>query len=239
MALLIETRPLPHLPALLLHFISVLPLSWVFRFVGSTPAIEVIESSAALQHFVRTGKLIISDLPDRYPVNTQEDLSATLTDLSFYEEALAPAEWLLVFQGDSIVCAAAEHDLDMWVAHDYTWVGAPWHPGNPSGGNGGLSLRHVPQIISLLKEETREAGSEWEDRWLCDRLGPRETATMPSPAIERLFSVESLWSDRPFGYHLRGSGHALPVEIWGNQTLKSHILEYCPEIKIVLDMDLV
>jgi len=237
-ALLIETRALPHLPALLLHFISVLPLAWTFRFLGSPESIALIESSKALYNFIETGKLLVSDLPAKYPVNSQESLSATLTDLSFYSEALAPAEWLLVFQADSMVCAGSSQSLDDWVDKEYTWVGAPWHIGNEYGGNGGLSLRHLPPIISMLEEIQREPGSGfWEDRWLCDNLWLRDDTNMPPPEITKEFSVESVWTEKPFGYHLRGSGKLLSREVWGEEEKIEMIYDYCPEIKIVLDME--
>jgi hypothetical protein len=237
-ALLIETRPLPHLPALLLHFISVLPLEWTIRFMGSPEAIRFLQSSRGLRQQAETGKLVFSEIPPEYSVSSQEDISATLTDLYFYRDILEPAEWLLVFQADSMVCAASTQSLNDWVALGYTWIGAPWNLGNEYGGNGGLSLRHLPPIIALLEEESRLPNSDWEDRWLCDRLGVREDALMPTPEVERHFSVESIWADEPFGYHLRGSGKLLSPEVWGSGEKKSHIYEYCPEIKMVLDIGL-
>lgn len=238
-ALLLETRAIAHLPALLTHFISVLPGEWTVRFVGSDESLGMARKSVSLSNHIASGKLVLTELPEQYPINSQENISATLTDLSFYKEFLAPAEWLLVFQSDSIICSASEHSINEWVDKNHTWVGAPWHMDNRYGGNGGLSLRHVPIIIKLLETEKRVANSDWEDRWLCDRLGVMEGANMPPPSVEREFSVEGIWSDRPFGYHLRGSGLLLSGDIWGDATKRQAIFDYCPEIKIVLDMDLV
>lgn len=236
-ALLMETRPLPFLPALLSHFISVLEPTWSFRFVGSPTAMALIASSRALSLHIKSGKLVLTEIPPNYPITSQEAISATLTNLEFYKDFLAPAEWLLVFQADSIICAASKHSVEDWVSENYTWLGAPWNLG-VRGGNGGLSLRHVPPILKLLEKETRVAGSELEDRWLCDRLATMPGANMPGPEIERHFSVEGVWTERPFGYHLRGSGKTLVPEIWGNKTRRKEIFEYCPEVKIVLDVDL-
>lgn len=237
-ALILETRPIPHLPALLTHFISVLPSPWLVRFVGSASAITFLSSSKSLSQHIASGKLKLTLLPPQYAISDAEAISVTLTDLSFYKEFLAPAEWLLVFQSDSVICASSERSIEDWVAENYTYVGAPWNLGNPWGGNGGLSLRHVPPIISLLENVTRIAQSEWEDRWLSDHLGEMDPVHMPNPEIERYFSVESVWTERPFGYHLRGSGKLLDASIWGNETRRNHVLEYCPEIKLVLDMEL-
>ncbi|PQE15047.1 hypothetical protein CJF31_00007118 [Rutstroemia sp. NJR-2017a BVV2] len=235
-ALLLETRPLPHLPALLAHFISVLPQPWVFRFVGSQEANVLITSSSLSSH-IKTGKLVVDELPSKYDIKTQESISMTLTDLAFYKDFLAPAEWLLMFQSDSIICAASEQSIEDYVSANYSWVGAPWNM-QVKGGNGGLSLRHVPTILKILEKETREPGSVWEDRWICDRLMTMEEANMPGPDVEVRFSVESQWTEKPFGYHLMGSGKVMIEDIWGNEERRKHIMEYCPEVKIVLDMEL-
>ncbi|RDW61286.1 hypothetical protein BP5796_11178 [Coleophoma crateriformis] len=237
-ALLLDTRPVPHIPALLLHFISVLPAEWTFRFVGSEISLGLVNSSVALQRHVRTGKLVLTKLPPQYAVNSQEAISATLTDITFYRDFLAPAEWVLNFQTDSMICSASEHNIDEWVSQNYSWVGAPWHLGNQYGGNGGLSLRHIPPIVRVLEAEKRVPESEWEDLWLCNRLGMLPEANMPPPSVERHFSVEAIWTEKPFGYHLRGSGALLAGEIWDKPELRKQIYNYCPEIKIVLSMEL-
>ncbi|TGO55821.1 hypothetical protein BCON_0086g00240 [Botryotinia convoluta] len=236
-ALLLETRPLPHLPALLAHFISVLPAPWVFRFVGTPEANALISSSSSLSGHVKTGKLVITELPEKYAIKDQETISMTLTDLSFYRDFLAPAEWLLMFQSDSMICAASEHNIEDWISKDYSWVGAPWNMA-VKGGNGGLSLRHIPPILKILEKEVREPGTPWEDRWICDRLIASNAAKMPGPDVEVKFSVESQWYEKPFGYHLIGSGKYLTPAVWDDKERRKHILEYCPEVKIVLDMDL-
>jgi hypothetical protein len=205
--------------------------------VGSPAAIALISASRGLAHHIQSKKLVLTEIPSKFPITSQETVSATLTSLEFYQEFLAPAEWLLVFQADSIICSASKYSIEDWISQNYTWLGAPWNLG-VQGGNGGLSLRHVPPIIKLLEQETRVTGSELEDRWLCDRLGTMTGANMPGPEIERHFSVEGVWTERPFGYHLRGSGKTLVPEIWGNKTLRDEIFEYCPEVKIILNMDL-
>lgn len=208
--------------------------------VGTPEALGVVSASVAASRFIESGKLVLVQLPQQYPIDNAEMVSATLTDITFYRDFLAPAEWLLVFQGDSMICAASEFSLNDWVDQGFTYIGAPWNLGNQTGGNGGLSLRHVPEIVELLQTKKREPNDEmWEDRWLSDNLASVPGANMPGPEIERYFSVESVWTEWPFGYHLRGSGVLLDPEIWSNETRKREVFEYCPEIKIVMDMDLV
>jgi hypothetical protein len=188
----------------------------------------MVTQSSSLARHIESGKLVLTPIPDIYPVSSNEDLSATLTNLTFYSEFLAPAEWVLMFQTDSMICSASEQNLDDWVDKGYSWVGAPWYM-EVSGGNGGLSLRHIPSIVKVLKNDTRKAGAEWEDRWLCDRLPNTAPAN-----ISQKFSVESIYYERPLGYHLRGSGKLIDPRIWGNKTRKRQIFRYCPETKIIL-----
>ena len=228
-ALIIETRPQSILPAVLAQFIMNVPPAWPVHLVGSEEAFSVVKLSASMARHIRSGKLVLIEIPDFYPVNSSEALSQTLTNLTFYSEFLQPAEWVLFFQTDSMICSASEQSLDDWVEKGYSWVGAPWNF-DVSGGNGGLSLRHIPSIVKVLQNGTRKANSsEWEDRWLCDRL----TNIAPAP-IAQTFSVESMYYERPLGYHLRGSGRLIDPEIWANGTRKRQIFRYCPETKIIL-----
>jgi len=227
-ALIIETRPVPHLPALLSAFIGTLPAKWQVKVIGLQPSFDLIKGSSSLRGHIKSHKLVLQDLSVDYPATNNEDLSATLTNLTFYRDFLAPAEWLLLFQTDSMICSGSDQSVDDWVEKGYDWVGAPWAL-DVKGGNGGLSLRHVPAIVKVLSNETRKAKAEWEDLWLCERL-----TNLAPGTIEKDFSVESLYVERPLGYHLRGSGKLIDAGIWANKTRKRQIFEYCPEIKIIM-----
>lgn len=228
-ALIIETRPTNVLPALLSHFVATLPPAWVVKLVGSQEAFAVVHKSHSLKQHIASKKLQLQELPSYYPVDSSESISQTLTNVTFYSEFLAPAEWALFFQTDSIICSASEQNIDDWVAKGYDWTGAPWN-GDVPGGNGGLSLRHIPPIIEVLKTDAREPGHrQWEDTWVCERL------KNAAPAQEEVnFSVESLYVERPLGYHIRGSGKLQDPVVWGNATRRRQIFDYCPETKILL-----
>jgi hypothetical protein len=234
-ALLIETRPDPILPALLSHFILAVPPTWGVKMAGTPESFHRVRHSAMLAPHLAAGKLELVDLPDSYPAYNGEVLSQTLTNRTFYADFLAPAEWLLLFQADSIICAANERSLDYWVSLNYSWVGAPWEyiPGDElipnGGGNGGLSLRHIPSILEVLDGESREPWSEWEDVWFYRRMNN----TAP-PHVSMHFSVEEVYSERPLGYHLMHSGRNLYWKIWQNGTRRREIFSYCPEVKILL-----
>ncbi|KAI4118055.1 MAG: hypothetical protein LQ345_001820 [Seirophora villosa] len=165
----------------------------------------------------------------------QEQISRFLTTLWLYEKVLQPAEWLLVFQTDSILCANSDGNLDDWL--DYDWVGAPWSPDSRYGGNGGLSLRRVSSIIQILRDQIRIPNSDPEDVWLTSRLGHRPGAKVANGSVSLTFSGENIYYDKPMGYHTGGSGRWLSGGIWGNPELRKHNYDYCPEVKMTLEMD--
>ncbi|KAH9906268.1 hypothetical protein F4778DRAFT_778657 [Xylariomycetidae sp. FL2044] len=187
-ALLIENRALPSLAPLLLHFISVVPPDWRFRFMGSEASVAQVGKSPAIRSQVSGGKLDLTLIPSNMSTGGQEEISQFLTTLWVYETLLRPAETLLVFQTDSVLCANSARSLDDYL--DYDWVGAPWNPSGRFGGNGGLSLRKVGAIVEVLREQVRAPGSEPEDVWLTERLGHRPGAKMANGTLSLTFSGE-------------------------------------------------
>jgi hypothetical protein len=187
-ALLIENRVNPILAPLVLHFMSVVPPDWRFRFMGSIESVEHMNGSRAIRDAVTSGKLDLTYIPANMSTGSQEEISRFLTTLWLYESLLQPAEWLLVFQTDSMLCANSRQSLNNWL--DYDWVGAPWNPNGRFGGNGGLSLRRVSRIIDILRNQKRIEGTEPEDVWLTERLGHRPGAKLANGTASLTFSGE-------------------------------------------------
>ncbi|KAL8645456.1 MAG: hypothetical protein Q9210_006695 [Variospora velana] len=261
-AFLVENRPLPMLAPLILHFMGVLPQNWRFRFMGSPESVRSVRTSRAIRHQVDAGKLDLTYIPSNMSTGGQEQISRFLTTLWLYEKVLQPAEWLLVFQTDTslipiaergatpknahfdppnlithtgILCANSENNLDSYLSYD--WVGAPWSPNSRYGGNGGLSLRRVSSIIQILRDQIRIPNSDPEDVWLTSRLGHRPGAKVANGSVSLTFSGENIYYDKPMGYHTGGSGRWLSGGIWGSKQLRRHNYEYCPEVKMTLEMD--
>ena len=193
-ALLIENRPLPILAPLMLHFISVVPPDWRFRFMGSPESVDSINGSVAIREQVSLGKLDLTYIPSNMSTAGQEYISRFLTNLWIYETVLHPAEWLLVFQTDSIFCANARLTLNDFL--DFDWIGAPWAPDGRFGGNGGLSLRRVSTMIDVLRHQERVEDSEPEDVWLADRVSHRPGARVANGTTSLTFSGEQ-WPGDP------------------------------------------
>lgn len=232
--------------------------------MGSPESVEFINKSAAIREQVRIGKLDLTYIPSNMSTAGQEMISRFLTNLWLYETVLQPAEHLLVFQTDSIICANSRHNLNEYIGYD--WIGSPWDPNGQYGGNGGLSIRRVSSIVDILRHQTRVDGSEPEDVWLSYRLATRPGARMANGTISITFSGEmnggpleripdggldaaaegefvkplDSWRDgfyEPMGYHTGGSGTMLHGPIWGSPEKREHIWKYCPEVKMTLIMD--
>lgn len=160
-----------------------------------------MRSSPLISRLEASGKITFLDLPSNYDLGSRETISQMFTDIHLYRDILAPAEHLLVFQPDSIFCAAAPLTLNDYLNWD--WIGAPWSPTLTHGGNGGLSLRKVSKIIQVLKAGDRKHGDgELEDLWLSNRLVKLSGSKMANASISKTFSVESVWDEKPLGYHV-------------------------------------
>ncbi len=187
-AFLVENRPLEILAPLILHMMSVVPPEWRFKFMGSIESVAYLNTSHAIQDQVKFGKLDLMYIPSNMSTSGQEMISRFLTNLWIYEQVLYPAEWLLVYQTDSILCANSKQSLNDWL--DFDWVGAPWNPEGRFGGNGGLSLRRVSSIVQILRDQVRIDNSEAEDAWLSERLGYRPGARLANGTMSLVFSAE-------------------------------------------------
>lgn len=77
-----------------------------------------------------------------------------------------------------------------------------------------------------------------EDLWLIQRIGILPGARMANGTTESRFSVEHVWADEPMGYHLGWSGTHLSAKVWNDREQRERIWNWCPEIKLILNMRL-
>ena len=122
--MLVEINPFGHLTTLLLHMIAVVPFEWRFIYIGSKESIARINKSLPVQQYQESGKLVLREVPLGFDASDNEGMHRMLTHMRFYEEVVDPAEWLLLFRSDTILCAQSNQTVNDWL--DYDWVGAPW-----------------------------------------------------------------------------------------------------------------
>lgn len=99
-------------------------------------------------------------------------------------------------------------------------------------------MRRVSKVKQVLSFQSRQDEGEPEDHWLVGRIATLPDANMPSPEVEKGFSVQAVWHERPLGYHISAHGTNRHHEIWDSDERRKKIYEYCPEIKMILDMKL-
>lgn len=236
LAFMVETRTLPHLPAQFAHMASVIPPEWPLLFMGSPASIAHMRRSRSLTSLEATQRLRFILLPPTYSVQDRESISQMFTDPHLYATLLSPAEHLLVFQPDAIFCVQSEQSLNDYLAWD--WVGAPWSANSVWGGNGGLSLRKVSRILDVLRKERRpHMDGALEDLWLAKRLHDLPGSNMPNASVSKHFSVESVWDERPLGYHIGYLG-VHHEQIWDVPAQVEHVFEYCPEVSLIMKMEM-
>lgn len=89
----------------------------------------------------------------------------------------------------------------------------------------------------MLHNQIRIPNSEPEDVWLSDRLGHLTGAKLANGTVANEFSVENTYAERPMGYHLGHSGRGNPAAYLGTPEKRKKVWDYCPEIKMLTDMD--
>ncbi len=163
-AVIIETRQPGSLIPLVLHFASVLGPDWPVLIYTPTENFGSFHASHAIQRYVKAGRIVIRPLADGVYFPNWDSVSEFITNKWIWED-LAPAEHVLVFQADSILCANSVRSVEDFFEWDL--IGAPIKPELGIGYNGGLSLRKRSTMLRVLDE------FDWkrdpEDQWFFAR----------------------------------------------------------------------
>lgn len=238
-----EDRPLPYLIPLLLHFISVVPPEWSFRFMGSEESIGLMLSNPTVRRYMYNKKLFIDLIP--YDLVTGIDnygaVNYLLTRPRLYEEWLWPAEWVFLFQDDSMICSASRRTLNDFVDEGWSFLGGSSNSRDvPHSTGGGFSLRRVPHIVKQLQTYSYD---EWvgdgripsEDYYFSMALWDLPGAKQPSgPDAIRWGVVKEYHKDpseMPLGFHpFSSDGLFRGPEGQKNQ---DKAYAYCPELAII------
>ena len=236
-AAIIENRPLSNIAPLLLHFSAILGPDWpivLFTAEGNEPG------APAFRRAIENGRISVRYLPADIQFDKHQAVSEFLTTPWFWEQ-LAPAGHIFMFQADSIVCTNADLRVDDFLEYDF--VGAPIDvPKDPPNGhgegyNGGFSLRNRTMMLDIVNrfswQEEKDAGKisqagcvtqepclKFEDQWFYHKMKDMSEARLPTQEVASHFAVETIWYDKPLGYH--------QVERWNSDKMDK-VAEWCPE----------
>lgn len=111
------------------------------------------------------------------------------------------------------------------------------HINDPFSGNGGLSLRRVSAARRVLGFQSRFNDSEPEDEWFGKRVQLLPGANVAS-RIDQALAVENVYFERAMGFHVPDGGKKLSPAVWRDQGRRKSILEYCPELSMIMEMKL-
>ncbi|KAK0747728.1 hypothetical protein B0T21DRAFT_398024 [Apiosordaria backusii] len=231
-AFLIETSlTSPSLIPILLHFSSVLPPHWSL-VIFTSPNNFTLPHSVAFRNLLSSKRLDIRFLPKNVTFTNSASVSTFLASSDgWLWNQLIDAERVLLFQLDSIICANSIATVDDFVKWDF--VGAPINRTYGEGYNGGLSLRNPRLFLEVVKEVNYTQG--FEDQWFYKRLKERRESgdyRVRLPGVEEAgrFAVETLWGERPLGYHQ-------PQRWWRGKEdgeRMREIEEWCPEVGMLI-----
>ncbi|KFY31484.1 hypothetical protein V493_01070 [Pseudogymnoascus sp. VKM F-4281 (FW-2241)] len=231
-AALMETRASPNLVPIILHFSSVLGPTWPIKIFTTEATMKNLSSSAAFERKLADKTISFVLLPEAETFKEHSSVSAFLSKPWFWEQ-LVPAERVLMFQPDSIICANSHRTVDDFLEYDF--IGAPVLKGLGAGYNGGLSIRNVPLILDIVKKESwaedrKEKNGkykdgpnvDYEDQWFFAKMNERN-ARFPTEEVASQFAVETIYAEEPLGYH--------QANVWQAGSMDD-ILKWCPEYKM-------
>lgn len=238
-----ENRPLPYLIPLLLHFISVVPPEWSFRFMGSEESNALLLSNPTIRRYIEGKKLFV----DLIPYEIVEDIESypavnrLLSRPWLYKEWLWPAEWVFLFQDDSMICSASKRTLNDFVDEGWSFLGvSSTGREKPHSLGGGFSLRRVSHMVQLMETYPY-------DQWVADGDIPSEDyyfsmglwdvpgAKQPTGDEAIRFGVVLGFADdpdeMPLGFHPYSSNGMFRGE--HGQENQDKAYAYCPELAII------
>ncbi|CAG8980980.1 hypothetical protein HYALB_00011089 [Hymenoscyphus albidus] len=206
-AAIVENQPLESLVPISLHFSSVLGPEWPIHIFTSAETQHLFTDSEPFQREVAVGRFIVRLLPEEEKLSSRASVSAFFTKPWLWEQ-LAPAEHILLFQADSILCSKAPLKVEGFLEYDF--VGAPVREGLGMGYNGGLSIRNRTMCLDIVNNfdwqverhgDHSNGNADYEDQWFCKKMREYLGAKIPEPDIAMKFSVETIWYEKPLGFH--------------------------------------
>jgi Protein of unknown function (DUF5672) len=232
-AVITDTQYTPRLIPLIMHFHAVLGPEWPIIFYTSQETQTKTNSpqgSAIWQRAIEAGRIQVRIIPEEFNLTSRNGVNLYLSRPWLWEQ-LAPAQHVLIFQADAILCANSHKTVDDFLEWD--WIAATLH-GSEHLYNGGLSLRNRTMILDILREgnnwEEETKSGAWtmggEDVWFSRKMDQRG-AHLPMQKEALKFACQHDWhiseEKEPLGYHKvhkNAPGSLEEIERW------------CPEITL-------
>jgi hypothetical protein len=194
-AVMVEPRKHDAMEFVLKNFLENLDARWNFMLFHGTTNKEWLEA-------------IVSKFPGETQRIKLVSLGIPSMDIHAYNKLIAsadfieqiPTETFLIFQTDTMISPAGKDLVYDFI--DYDYVGAPWPRSalreSCNVGNGGLSLRKKSKMLEIIKSRTYPFQCA-EDLFYC--INHTVPLYKPTWGQAKLFSIESIYSPRTFGFH--------------------------------------
>jgi hypothetical protein len=220
-AVIIESRMIPTLIPVMLHFAAVLGPAWgMVLFTLKENWVEPL--SAPFQRLQDEGRIEVRFLPEGTNLADSGSVSRFLTSPWMWEQ-VSSAKRVLLFQTDSILCSRSEEKVEDYFKYDL--VGAPIAEQYGQGFNGGLSVRNPRVFLNVTRSvDFASSGHEFEDQYFYAEL-KKAGAELPTVEAAMAFAVETVYYETPLGYH--------QPQRW-QAAMMPNIEEWCPEVKMLI-----
>lgn len=226
-ALIIESdvSRAPNLVPVMLHFSSVLGPAWSVILYTNEEHWEA-PVSLAFTRAIQQHRIQIRFLPPQTQLTDSHSVSNFLTKSWIWEQVWT-AQRVLMFQLDSVICSRSMATVEDFFQYDF--VGAPIDAKDGEGFHGGLSLRN-PVLFWTITEDAdfQSSGVESEGQWFYAEAKKRvdqEGVVLPSQEVAQKFAVETIYYDKPLGYH--------QPQRWQKDRMDD-IKKWCPEVGMLV-----
>lgn len=212
-AAIIETREVEDFRQIIIDHTEKIPQDWqLYIFYSNQNVKHVLQETER----IREKKLINMSSKYGRDITSIEDYNRLLTSEEFWDEF--NADFVLIFQTDSMILTDDRNAIMQYTEYDY--VGAPWKF-YPYRGNGGLSLRNVWAMKSIIRDVPYTPSHGNEDVYFCNIMEQNKMNLAPIEVC-KTFSVESIFELGTWGCHAIEKYHSL-------EECNEILTQYCNE----------
>lgn len=219
-AVIVDDRASEALIRAVQNVIKNIPRDWPVQIITLAEHRSFLQMSALKDH-IRYGKVLVTVLnhaPRNSFASPKDYSNAVLTSVQLWRQVRG--EKVLIFQTDSTFCSNSSYKVTDFLTYDF--IGAPWVTGGCC--NGEFSLRSRKKMFQVLSH-ANFTGTQNEDIWYSNQL-LHVNASIASPEVARMFSVETLYHPNPLAIHKPS------VEKLGIKNMR-RLCNECPESQVL------